>query len=47
MAADLSFGGTDDENAELRKLHTEVVSLARPFTHLGTLTYESVVGESR
>ena len=26
--ADYSFGGTDEENAELKKLHDEVVSIA-------------------
>ena len=28
--ADYSFGGSDEENAELKKLNTEVVSLALP-----------------
>lgn len=27
--ADYSFGGTDEENAELKKLNVEVVSLQR------------------
>lgn len=27
--ADYSFGGTDEENAELKKLNAEVVSLGR------------------
>ena len=28
--ADYSFGGTDEENAELKKLNTEVVRLYSP-----------------
>lgn len=28
--ADYSFGGSDEENAELKKLNVEVVGLARP-----------------
>ena len=50
MAADLSFGGTDDENVELRKLYTEVVRFASAqtkfFRALSLLTSSITVGES-
>jgi len=31
--ADYSFGGSDEENAELKKLNTEVVSLSALFRY--------------
>ena len=40
--ADYTFGGTDEENAELKKLNTEVVSFRRISVQSGSVVSNTI-----